>query len=194
MTRTALVTGSPERVAAVSAALARHDCVVIQVGDLSTLEEVCGSLGPAAVDHYVQLPVNIAWSGDSVVSKCQAFLANGLLARFDAVSAVLGALRPDASVVLVAGNLPAEVTAPDSSPARMSLLRVLAQAVLADSGPDPIRVVVVDHARTPDEIAAIAVDPDTERLRMITGVAERYPEMDYVDWRLEVLSLAALEG
>ncbi|MGD0083772.1 MAG: hypothetical protein ABSD78_11300 [Acidimicrobiales bacterium] len=194
MTRTALVTGSPERVAAVSTALANHDCEVVPVDDLGTLVEVCASLGQGAVDHYVQLPVNVPSSGGTVVSRLQAFLASGLLARFEAVSAVLGTLRPNASVVLVAGNLPAELTAPDDHQARIALLRVLVQAILADTAPIPVRTVVVDHMRTPEEIAAIAVDPAANRVRVISDVAERYPEMDYVDWRLEVLSLATIES
>jgi hypothetical protein len=107
---------------------------------------------------------------------------------------VLGTLRPNASVVLVAGNLPAEITAPDDRQARISLLRVLAQAILADTAPTPVRTVVVDHLRSPEAIAAIAVDPAANRLRVISDAAERYPEMSYDDWRLEVLSLATIES
>jgi len=110
------------------------------------------------------------------------------------VSTVLGTLRPNASVVLVAGNLPAELTAPDDRQARISLLRVLAQAVLADTAPVPMRTVVVEHMRTPDEIAAITIDPAVNRLRMISDAAKQYPDMSYVDWRLEVLSLATIES
>jgi hypothetical protein len=194
VTRTALVSGSSERVAAVGAALVERGCEVVQVDDLDRLAEVCASLGPGALDHYVQLPVNVRSSGDTVVSRFQTFLANGLLARFEAVSTVLGALRPDASVILVAGNLPAELSAPDDHRARISLLRVLAQAILADTAPARVRTVVVDHIRTPEQIAAIAVDPAARRLRVISEIAESYPEMDYVDWRLEVLSLATVEN
>lgn len=193
MTRTALVTGSSERVAAVSTALAARDCEVIPVDDLDTLAKVCASLGPGAIDHYVQLPVNVASSGHTVVSRLQAFLAGGLLARFAAMSTVLPTLRPDASVVLVAGNLPAELTAPDDRQARISLLRVLVQAIRADTAPMPVRTVVVDRMRSPDEIAAIVVDPVPSR-RVISDAAELYPEMNYVDWRLEVLSLATIES
>jgi hypothetical protein len=194
MTRTALVTGSPERVAAVAAALATRDCDVIQVADPDMLTKVCASLGPDAIDHYVQLPVNVASSGDTVVSRFQAFLAHGLLTRFEEASAVLGTLRTNASVVLVAGNLPAELTAPDDCEARMSLLRVLVRAILADTAPVPVRTVIVESQRTPDEVAAITLDPAAPMLRPIPTAAERYPEMDYVDWRLEMLSLATIES
>ena len=193
MTRTALVTGSPERVAAVSAALAVRDCEVIRVDAPDTLSEVCASLGPDSIDDYVQLPVNVPSAGGTVVSKLQAFLAGGLLARFEAVSLVLPTLRSNASVVLVAGNLPAELTAPDDRQARISLLRVLVQAIRADTSPTPVRTVVVDRMRSPDEIAAIVVDPAPSR-RVISDAAELYPEMSYVDWRLEVLSLATIES
>jgi len=194
MTRTALVTGSEERVLSVSAALRDCGCDVVPVADAGTLADVCASLGPDSIDHYVQLPVHVASSGATVVSRLQAFLAGGLLARFEAASTVLGTLRPDASVVLVAGNLPAELSAPDDQRARIALLRVLSQAILADSAPIPVRTVVVDQPPSPDKIAQIAVNPGAKRLSVISDVAERYPEMSYVDWRLEVLSLPAIES
>ena len=194
MTQTALVTGSPERVAAVSAALVDRGCEVVQVDDPGALSEVCASLGAGAIDHYVQLPVNVPSSGGTVVSRLQAFLGGGLLARFEAASTVLPTLRPNASVVLVAGNLPAELTAPDDRQARMSLLRVLGQAIRADVAPIPVNTVVVEHVRSADEVAAIAIDPAANRQRVISHAAELYPEMSYVDWRLEVLSLAAIES
>ncbi len=192
-TRTVLVTGSPERVAAVGTALEGRSCKVIAVADQDALGAVCASLGQGAIDSYVQLPVNVPSTGDTVVSKLRTFLAGGLLARFDAVSTVLGTLRQNASVVFVAGNLPAEVSAPDDQRARMALMRVLAQAVAADAASIPVRTVVVEHMRSADEIAAIAVDP-ANRLKVIADAAERYPEMSYVDWRLEVLSLASIES
>jgi hypothetical protein len=194
VTRTALVTGSPQRVVAVSAALADRAYEVVPVEEADALAEVCASLGRDAIDCYVQLPVNVPSSGGTVVSRLHAFLAAGLLARFEAMSTVLGTLRPNASVVLVAGNLPAEVEAPDDRQARISLLGVLAQAVRADTAPIPVRTVVVEHLRSPGEIAAVAVDPAANRLGVISDVADRYPEMSYVDWRLEVLSLDTIES
>src|ERR1700730_14446770 len=130
MTRTALVSGSAERVAAVGAALAKCDCEVVPADDQDALIEVCASLGPNALDHYVQLPVDLPSAGDTVVARLQAFLAAGLLARSRAMPSFLPSLRPNASVVLVAGNLPADITAPDDRQSRISLLRVLARAVL----------------------------------------------------------------
>lgn len=167
---------------------------MIRVDDPAALVEVCASLGRGAVDHYVQLPVDVPSSGDSVVSRFEAFLAVGLLARFQAAAAVLETLRPDASVVLVAGNLPAELTSPDDTKARLSLLRVLVQAILADTAPAPVRTVVVDSGQSAEEIATLTLDPVEKRLRGISSGAERYPDMDYVDWRLEVLSLATIES
>jgi hypothetical protein len=190
----ALVTGSPERVTAVGDALAEHDCDVIRVEDPARLAEICAGLGRASVDHYVQLPIDVSSSEDTVVSRFHAFLAVGLLARFDAAAAVMPTLRPNASVVLVAGNLPAQLSAPDDIKARLSLLRVLVQAILADTALTPIRVVVADNTRTADEIATMAVDPIAKRLRVISSGAEQYPEMDYVDWRLEVLNLVTVES
>ena len=76
----------------------------------------------------------------------------------------------------------------------MSLLRVLAQSIRADIAPVAVRTVVVEHLRSPDEIAAVAVDPARDRTRAVSDAADRYPEMNYVDWRLEVLSLATVES
>jgi hypothetical protein len=194
MTRTALVSGSAERVAAVGAALAKCDCEVVAADDPDALIEVCASLGRNALDHYVQLPVDLPSEGNTVVARLQAFLAAGLLARFQAMSSVLPILRPNASVVLVAGNLPADITAPDDRQSRISLLRVLARAVLADMSPVTVRTVVVDHLQSPDRIAEIALDPTGTRLRVIANLADRYPDMSYDDWRLEVLNLTAIES
>jgi hypothetical protein len=57
-----------------------------------------------------------------------------------------------------------------------------------------VNTVVVEHVRSADEVAAIAIDPAANRQRVISHAAELYPEMSYVDWRLEVLSLAAIES
>jgi hypothetical protein len=194
MKRTALVTGSPERVAEVCSALQSLGCDALAVDEPARLAEVCASLGRGAIDHYVQLPVDVPSTGGTVVSRLQAFLSGGLLARFDAVASVLPALRPDASVILVAGNLPAELTAPDDRHARIALLRVLAQAILADTAPMPVRAAVVEYSRTAEQIAEITIDPAANRLRVISEVADRYPEMSYDDWRLAVLSLATIES
>jgi hypothetical protein len=194
MTRTALVTGSPERVAQVSAALESLGCEALAVDDPGQLASVCASLGPDAIDHYVQLPIDVPSPGGTVVSRLQAFLAGGLLARFDAVSTVLPVLRPNASVILVAGNLPAELTAPDDHQARIALLRVLAQAILADAAPMPVRTAVVEFSRSAEKIAEITIDPAANRLRVISEVANQYPDMSYDDWRLAVLSLASIES
>jgi hypothetical protein len=194
MKRTALVTGSPERVAQVSSALHALGCEALAVDNPGQLASICASLGRHAIDHYVQLPVDVPSPGGTVVSSLQAFLTGGLLARFDAVAAVLPTLRPDASVILVAGNLPAELTAPDDRQARIALLRVLAQAILADTAPMPVRAAVVEYSRSAEQIAQITIDPAANRLRVISEVADRYPEMSYDDWRLAVLSLATIES
>jgi hypothetical protein len=190
----ALVTGSADRVAMVQAALQRLDCTVVAVDDLSQLAAACSSLGPAAVDHYVQLPVDVPSSGGTVVSRLHAFLTCGLMARFEAAALVLPTLRAKASVILVAGNLPAELTAPDDRQARIFLLRVLAQALVADTAPVSVRTVIVGHTRSADEIAEITVDPAAHRLRVIAEAAEGFPEMSYDDWRLAMLGLASIES
>ena len=85
---------------------------------------------------------------------------------------------------------------------RMSLVTAPPERVAAVSAalparhaaPMPARTVVVDHPRRPEETAAIAIDPAANRVRVISTVAERYPEINYVDRRPEVLSLAIIEN
>jgi hypothetical protein len=97
-------------------------------------------------------------------------------------------------VILVSGNLPAELSAPDDTQARMALLQVLARAIRADTAPDVVRTVIMDSTHPADEIADLVVDARPRKLGVMEGVAKQFPEMDYVDWRLEVLSLATIES
>jgi hypothetical protein len=181
-------------VAGVSAALRQRNCDVVEAVDLAAVLAACSSLGPASVDDYVQMPVDVPSLGDTIVAKFHAFLADGLLARFEMASAVLGILRPDASVILVAGNLPTELSAPDDTAARMALLQVLAQAIRADTAPNAVRAVIMDSSRSVEDVADLVLDTTPRDVDANKDLAKRFPEMDYVDWRLEVLSLATIES
>jgi hypothetical protein len=159
----------------VTAGLARRDCEVVSVDDLERLALFRPQLDDDAIGHCVQPLVHVASSVGAVVARVRTFLDLGLLARFEALSGVLPSPRPNASVVLVVGNLPGRPMAPDERQARISLPRV-------------------NQSRSPYEISAITVDSADNRLVAILDAAERYREMRRDNWRLEVLSLATVEG
>jgi cytochrome c556 len=97
-------------------------------------------------------------------------------------------------VILVAGNLPTELSAPDDTAARMALLQVLAQAIRADTAPNAVRAVIMDSSRSVEDVADLVLDTTPRDVDANKDLAKRFPEMDYVDWRLEVLSLATIES
>jgi hypothetical protein len=187
------------------------NCGGDSVGDGLGPTGKCGGGGAASVDRvadevsslrsgslgcYIQLPMTLRPTGDAVVSRVRDFLDRGLLTRFRLAEAVLPALSPDGSVVLVAGHTPAEVRAPDDEAARVALLHVLAHALRADKAPAKLRVRVVTGQHGADEIARIALTPylapdraaDQPRVTMGSDA-----EMSYQDWRTEVLGMVSVE-
>lgn len=193
MGRTALVTGSSERVADVSQALQKAAFTVTEAGGLpADIEAACAALAPGTLDCYVQLPRQTPVSGPTLVGRIHEFLSEGLLKRFEATNLVLPLLAPDACVVLVAGNIPGGAT-PDDRHARIDLLRVLARAILADCDKGDVRAVVVGTERSAGEIAEIALHRGDERRRRQAQVAALSPEMPYEDWQREFLTLTGNE-
>jgi hypothetical protein len=193
MGRTALVTGSTERVHDVSQALEKVGFTVTQTGGQpEDIKAACAALAPGTLDCYVQLPRQTAVSGPTLVERIHEFLSEGLLKRFEATSLVLPLLAPDSCVMLVAGNIPGGAT-PDDRHARIDLLRVLARAILADCDKGDVRAVVVGTERSAEEIADIAVHRGDERRRRQAQVAALSPEMPYEDWQREFLTLTADE-
>lgn len=188
MARRALVTGSAERVADVGDALASAGFEVERVDDLATLAARCDALGPTSVDCYVQLPVEVRSEKATLVERLHDLLARGLLARFEAASAVLATLRPGAAVVLVAGNAVAPGSLPDDHDARFALMGVLAHAIRAEKEADGVRTALLDPSRTPADIARVAA---TGRGAHHADPPEPAEEMDYSDWRLAVLGRAS---
>jgi hypothetical protein len=186
MTKLALITGSPERVAAL------RDSFESSGVDTVTLADLRPETAP--LDYYVQLGQSVPARGDTVVRRVHAFLNDGLLERFLAAERVIPLLAPTAAVILVAGNLPAEVAAPDDRAARLALLRVLAHAVRADLAPARIRVRVVSGGRSDAEIVAYALsgakDPAVESS---PSDEEATTGRTYEDWRIAVLGLAQVE-
>ena len=196
MQRTALVTGSEDRVSDVGGALEREGFLVTAVDQDEDLDAACEKLGPGGVDCYVQLPVNLSPRGDTVIERVHDFLSAGLLTRFQMAQKVLPTLAPGASVVLVSGNLLTGATSPspDDQRARIALLRVLAHCLLADANDYQLRTTVVDHTRSAADIAAIANDKGQRPLRMIAEFVGQHPDMSYDDWKLALLEISEPES
>lgn len=193
MERTALVTGSPARVADVGDALEKVGFAVVRVGgDRDNLAAARAAVSPGSLGCYVQLPGDTTVDSPSLVERVRQFLATGLLARFEAAAVVQPLLAPDACVVLVAGNLPGAAT-PDDRHARIDLLRVLARALLSESHEDDLRVVVVGYDRSPEEIAEIAANRGEDRRRRAAAVASLPNTLNYADWQKEVLTMTTSE-
>jgi hypothetical protein len=187
--QTALVTGSPARVADVADALEKVGFAVLRAGpDPEGLAAACGQLSPSSLGCYVSLPRERVVSAPTLVERVREFLVQGLLARFDAATTVLPFLGPEACVLLVAGNLPGAAT-PDDHHARIDLLRVLARAILAECLDRDVRAVVVGHDHSAEEIADLALRRGDEHGRRVAQVAALPADLNYEDWQREVLSL-----
>jgi hypothetical protein len=95
--------------------------------------------GTGPIDYYVQLGVTVPARGDTNVRRAHTFLNDGLLERFLAAEPVMPLLADTATMLLVTGNLPAEIADLDDRNARFALLRVFAHAMRADLAPSRIR-------------------------------------------------------
>ena len=147
------------------------------------------------LDSYVQLPVDINAEGKTVTGQIEELLQQGILLRYRCAEAVLPLLGPDAHVVLVPGNLPPQLSAPDDHQARVALLRVLAHTLRADRAPEHLSVTVAGPDYSPEELARLAQGQKVEHKKETPpDYANLWPDMDYDDWRLAVLSLATMEG
>lgn len=187
MTKRVLITGSPDGVEALAKVFSDADIEHVTLAQLGP--------GASEIDYYVQLGVSVPARGDTVVRRVHSFLNDGLLDRFTTVERILPMLADDAVVLLVAGNLPAEVAAPDDRAARLSLLTVLAHAIRADLAPKRVRVRVITSDRSAEDLAEFALtgakDPDAALLSVAS--AEHDSDRSYADWRIQVLGLAHIE-
>jgi hypothetical protein len=188
---TALVTGSPVRVDDVAAALEEAGLSVIRVPDPDDLGAACAGIDPGTLACYVQLPKETKVDAPSLIGRVRQFLAEGLLARFEAAATVVPLMSNEGCVVLVAGNLPGAST-PDDRHARIDLLRVLARAILAECDGNDVRAVVVGNDRSPAEIADLVLRRGDEASRKAAEVAA-IGDMNYADWQREFLSLTTEE-
>lgn len=188
---TALVTGSPVRVDDVATALEQEGFSVVRVPEPGDLGAACAGIDPGTLACYVQLPKETKVDAPSLIGRVRQFLAEGLLARFEAAAAVVPLMSKDGCVVLVAGNLPGAST-PDDRHARIDLLRVLARAVIAECDGNDVRAVVVGNDRSPADIADLVLRRGDEASRKAAEVAA-IGDMNYADWQREFLSLTTEE-
>ncbi len=191
MTKLALISGSPNRVASLGDVFKASDVEARSLDELdpAEVEQLRGK-----VDYYIQLGVRVPARGDTVVRRVHSFLSEGLLHRFVTVEEVMPLLHEQATVLLVAGNLPAEVAAPDDQAARLALLRVLAHAMRADLAPNRARIRVVTGDRTDEEIAAYAISGQKDPRADLPPDEGSVFERTYEDWRINVMGLVHVEG
>ena len=188
----ALVTGSGDRVAAVAELLRAEDLEVVTAAAPTAPDAV----EPGPIDHYVQLPVIVRPTGETLVSRVHSFLSAGLLGRFALVERLLPALAEGATVVLVSGNTAATESAlPDDESSRFALLHVLAHATRAELASRGVQVIVASGSRTDRELVRFALrggeDPETRPAR---ERAEEISDEQYQDWRTEMMGLRTAIG
>lgn len=193
-----LVSGAEQAVEPVRMALEQLGATVLSAGSGETHDPPGPTGSGQKVDAYVQLPtvlpVDHGSTADSLVERVGRFLADGLLTRFRMAASVLPQLSENASVVLVAGNTPVPGTSADDATARGSMLGVLAHALRAEEAPRRLRVRVLGHGSTPDEIARCAEGEEIGRSSASGPPAgSRDVDISYADWRTEVLGLVHAE-
>jgi hypothetical protein len=185
-----LVSGRPDAVTSVAGALRAQGAEVTEVTDLADMPDVCTAAGEAAFDSYVQLPSTFQAHGETAIARVHHFYADGVLARFPALAAAVSALAPGGRVTFVLGQLPPEAASADDRAARLALCQVLGHAATADAGDGHRLVVRVLEAGVPAaDVAFVALGGDLAKRELLS----RLSTMDYHDWRVELMGLAAVE-
>lgn len=190
MSSIGLLTGSADRTQRLSELLKDAGADAVVITDPAALSGVPDG---ESFDFYIQLPVTIRAEGHTAVARVGSFLAAGLLARFSAVDRILPVLAPGATVVLVSGNTPEEMSLPDDQRSRLALLHLLAHATRAELATKHVEVKVVSSQRSDQEIVHYALGGDNgthphrnPRERASTATA-------YQDWRTEVMGLVGID-
>ena len=184
-----LISGAEEQAVALEAVLRSRGAEVTTVVNLDDMPRICAQAGPAAFDAYVQLPSTFQLRGATVIERVHHFYAGGVLARFPSLAAALPALADTARVTFVLGQLPEEVASGDDRDARRSLTRVLAHAARADVASPTFSVRVLDSDQSVDEVVAAALGQEPTSRELL----DRLSELDYADWRVEVLGRASMQ-
>jgi hypothetical protein len=194
----ALITGSGARASDVAAALESGGFAPTLRADSATkLVDVCLSVPLKSLDCYIQLPDDHA-ARATAVTEASAMIAEGGLARYEAMARVAPLLTDAATVVLVMGDRALDEPRPDLAGALADLTRVLARALRDDYRDTGVRVALVGDRHSASEIASIArsegppppppgssgAPPD-----VAISYADLEPDLGFAEWRLEVLSL-----
>jgi hypothetical protein len=155
------------------------------------VHDPAGSADPEVdnIDYYLQLPIAVVLSGDTVVSRVRSFLAGGLLVRFALVERLLPNLSEGARVALVSGNMAAGAALPDDKHARLALLNVLAHATQAELVGRGIRVQVIGGDRSDDEIVYYLLHGGEDKSIRLLDDPTQLSKRQYDDWRTEVMGL-----
>lgn len=193
MVRRALVSGSFGRIGEVGMALKDAGFTVKEVDHAEPFDQAVQRVAPRSLDCYVQLPADVDLGNATGTNWLSRFLTGPLLERVHTASMALPLLRPDATVLLVAGKDLAGAEVPAAGQFRTWFLQLLGRAMRAE--PDgPTRAVVVGADSSPGRIAEIAVDPGQEVRRRIAECAGLGTELSFADWRREVLSRTSSEA
>ena len=192
---TALVTGSPDRVPDITIALKSAGYDILAAGVMSP--EDAPDVAANSVDCYVQLPLDPPPPAGGALHRTREMLAHALTARFDTAARFFPLLAPGATVVLVTEgpdpvDYPAASTDPDQKAVR-TLVGVLAEAIVRDSGRAGLRAAVVPEDRAVLEIAGLAASRAPEPLPwwLYATVDE---DLTFADWRASILCLTSLPG
>jgi hypothetical protein len=184
-----LISGTEQQATELAETFRQRGAEVTTVVDLEDMPRVCADAGSAAFDCYVQLSSTFQMRGETVIDRVHHFYASGVLARFPALGAALPALVPQASITFVMGQLPAEVASKEDRDARQSLTKVLSHAARADAPQATFSVRILDSESTLEEIVAASLGETSTKQQLLDHLSD----LDYADWRVEVLGLAALE-
>lgn len=184
-----LVSGAEEQVAKLAGALRDRGADVTEVIDLEDMPKVCAGAGTAVFDAYIQLPSTFQMHGETIVERVHDFYANGVLARFPALAAAIPALKPAARVTFVLGQLSAEVASPEDRSARQSLTKVLSHGARADAPKASFSMQILDSDASMAAVVASGLGQGSSSRDLL----DRLSDLDYADWRVEVLGLAAFE-
>jgi NAD(P)-dependent dehydrogenase (short-subunit alcohol dehydrogenase family) len=190
MSSIGLLSGSADRAQRLSQLLKDAGADPVIITDPAALP---GEPGGDGLDFYIQLPVTIHPEGDTAVARVGSFLSAGLLARFRAVDRVLPVLAPGATVVLVSGNTPDEVSLPDDQQSRLALLHLLAHATRAELATKNIDVRVVSSRRSDEEIVHYALGGDDDVHTARNPQERAGTAAAYQDWHTEVMGSVGID-
>jgi hypothetical protein len=190
----ALVSGSRPAADPVVQALIERGAQVTLVDDPTRAAVTVAGLRSGSVDCYIQLPLTLRPAGETVVGRVRHFLDAGLITRFRLAEKLLPLLSPTASVILVAGHTPVAHEDPDDHSARLAMLQLLAHALLADKGPDTLRVQVASAGQSSERLVAAAMDGESLE-QVVDGrtAPTRPPDRSYEDWRVEMMGQVGIE-